>query len=58
VINRTFHFEAWEAIHTEVSMKYDEAMIGHFASQAGVEVVDRFYDRQQYFCDVLFRTAR
>lgn len=57
-INRTFHFEAWETIHTEVSMKYDEAMIDHFAALAGLEIVDRFYDRQQYFCDVLFRKVR
>jgi dimethylhistidine N-methyltransferase len=57
-INRTFHFQAWETIHTEVSMKYDEAMIDHFATLAGLEIVHRFYDRQQYFCDVLFRTAR
>jgi L-histidine Nalpha-methyltransferase len=56
-LNRTFHFEPWETIHTEVSMKYDEAMIGHFASLAGLEIIDRFYDRQKYFCDVLFKAA-
>jgi L-histidine N-alpha-methyltransferase len=57
-IDRIFHFHAWETIHTEISMKYDEAMIDHFAMVAGLEIVDRFYDSQKYFCDVLFRTAR
>jgi L-histidine N-alpha-methyltransferase len=57
-IDRTFHFNAWETIHTEVSMKYDDAMIDDLAQAAGLEVVEKFYDRQKYFCDALFRLAR
>ncbi len=49
------HFDQWEAIHTEVSQKYDFNMISKLASLTGLTIVDTFYDDQHYFCDVLFR---
>jgi L-histidine N-alpha-methyltransferase len=49
------HFNQWEVIHTEVSMKYDKAMIETIARQAGLEVLHWFFDQKYYFCDVLLK---
>lgn len=57
-LGQTIHFNAWETIHTEISMKYDNTMIRSFADSAGLEIVESFYDHKKYFCDVLFRIAR
>lgn len=54
-IRRTFYFEPWETIHTEVSQKYDQSMISSLASTAGLEIVDVLFDPNKYFCDVVFR---
>lgn len=51
---KSFHFDKWEIIHTEVSQKYDLHMIKLLAAQAGLEVKDIIYDRNKYFCDVIF----
>ncbi|MEQ8424684.1 MAG: L-histidine N(alpha)-methyltransferase [Cyclobacteriaceae bacterium] len=52
--DKSFHFEKWEIIHTEVSQKYDIQMIKLLASQAGLAVKDVIYDSRKYFCDVIF----
>jgi L-histidine N-alpha-methyltransferase len=49
------HFNQWEVIHTEVSSKYDKTMIETMARQAGLEVLDWFFDPENYFCDVVLR---
>lgn len=49
------HFNQWEVIHTEVSLKYDEAMIKTLAGEAGLETVLWFSDANHYFCDVLLK---
>jgi L-histidine N-alpha-methyltransferase len=49
------HFNQWEIIHTEVCLKYDEAMIRALAKQAGLEVVSWFFDAKNYFCDALMK---
>lgn len=54
-IERSFHFDHWEVIHTEISQKYDQEMIHALATATGLEIVRYFYDRKGYFCDVLFR---
>lgn len=51
-------FKAWEAIHTEISQKYDRAMIDDLAKYAGLEVVASFKDSQELFTDVVFAAAR
>jgi L-histidine N-alpha-methyltransferase len=48
-------FRQWETIHTEVSLKYDEAMIKALADQAGLQMVSRFFDSKKYFCHVLLK---
>ena len=47
-------FDQWEVIHTEVSQKYDVRMIEELAANAGLSIIDIFYDDRKYFCDVLF----
>ncbi|MEX2231528.1 MAG: L-histidine N(alpha)-methyltransferase [Cyclobacteriaceae bacterium] len=56
-VKKVFHFDEWEAIHTEVSQKYDARMINKLASEAGLEIVKFFYDQKAYFCDVLLRKS-
>lgn len=50
---RSFHFDQWEVIHTEISQKYDKEMIVKLASEAGLQIAQYFYDSKNYFCDVL-----
>lgn len=49
-----FHFAPWEAIQTEMSQKYDEAMIAALAEGAGLRVAARFTDSKELFTDVMF----
>lgn len=47
-------FRAWEALHTEISQKYDDAMINDLAERSGLRVTDQFTDSRGYFTDVVF----
>lgn len=51
---RTFHFKAWEALHTEISQKYDDEMIADLAKRSGLRIADQFTDSKGYFSDVVF----
>lgn len=53
-LNKSFHFNAWETVHTEVSQKYDLQMIEELASTAKLQIENVFYDKNKYFADVLF----
>ena len=53
-LEESFHFVAWEAVHTEVSQKYSPEMIREFAEKAGFRVVHDFTDECQYFVDSLW----
>lgn len=52
---RRYEFEAWEAIHTEISRKYRLADVAAFAREAGFVEVGLFLDEQRFFVDVLWR---
>lgn len=54
VLDTTFHFDAWEAIHTEVSQKYSPKMIEQFAAKAGFRIVENFTDECSYYVDSLW----
>ncbi len=54
-LGKSFQFESYEAIQTEVSQKYDLPLIEEIASKAALEIVDVYYDAKKYFCDVVFR---
>ena len=51
--DRSFHFDRWEVIHTEISQKYDHTMIHQLADHAGLKITNHFHDTKKYFCDVL-----
>lgn len=54
-LGKSYHFDAWETIQTEVSQKYDMEMIEKLMSITGFTIVDVFYDDRKYFCDVLVK---
>lgn len=54
VLDTTFTFDAWEAIHTEISQKYSPKMIEEFAEAAGFRIVQNFSDEHHYFVDSLW----
>lgn len=50
-------FDAWEALHTEISQKYDHAMITELARASGLRIITQFFDRSRLFTDVVFGAA-
>ncbi|HAI76490.1 MAG TPA: L-histidine N(alpha)-methyltransferase [Microscillaceae bacterium] len=48
-LGRTFRFEAWETIHTEISQKYSLPMIRQFCKTAGLNLQEVFLDSQAQF---------
>ncbi|WP_181306419.1 L-histidine N(alpha)-methyltransferase [Rufibacter sp. XAAS-G3-1] len=54
-LNQTFHFEAWEAIHTENSYKFSLKQVEEMAHSCGFTVQDVFTDPSHGFADVLLR---
>jgi len=53
-----FHFEAWEALHTEISQKYDKPMIDDLAEHAGLYRTATFTDSKEHFRCVVFAPIR
>jgi dimethylhistidine N-methyltransferase len=43
------HFDAWETIHTEISQKYDDHVVGWLADQSGLKVSGSFTDEKGYY---------
>jgi dimethylhistidine N-methyltransferase len=52
-LNKSFHFDKWETIYTEVSKKYSEKEMTELLSNAGFELIKTFTDRNSYFCDAI-----
>jgi L-histidine N-alpha-methyltransferase len=57
-LDRSFQFNAWEAIHTESSYKFSEDDISSFAQKNGFDTVTNFYDKKRYFADTLWRVEK
>ena len=57
-LNRSFQFEPWEAIFTEISQKYSLSMIETLASESGFEISKNFFDSKNYYCDSLWRPGQ
>jgi len=55
-IERSFHFNAEEPIHTEDSYKYRESDIEELAAQNGFHVRDHLYDSKGYFIVSIWET--
>lgn len=54
-LERSFHFDRWETIQTEISQKYNVTMINKLMALTGFEIVEYFYDDNRYFTDVLVK---
>jgi L-histidine Nalpha-methyltransferase len=50
----SIHFQAWEAIHTEISQKYDKHAIQYLADKSGFRILQDFHDSNQYFVNTLW----
>lgn len=57
-LDRSFHFAAGEAIHTESSHKYSFAELDALAAASGFAVIRRFTDGAGRFCTALFEPPR
>ena len=53
-LNRSFYFDAWEAIDVELSRKYSIPELEHLAEQVGFAVRQHFFDKNNYFVDSLW----
>jgi dimethylhistidine N-methyltransferase len=56
-INLTVNFEQWETIHTEISQKYDDKIVGWLAEESGLKIENSFTDNQQYYKNYVFSKA-
>jgi uncharacterized SAM-dependent methyltransferase len=50
-------FREWEAIFTEISLKYDIPSIKEIALESGFEIVENFIDANNYFVDSLWKRS-
>jgi len=53
--DRSFDFDAWEAIFMEISQKYDMKMIAELAEESGFAIERTFYDTKRFYCDSLWK---
>ncbi len=53
-LDRSFSFQAWEAIRVELSQKYDLPHIESLADRSHFKVKKHFFDRRRYFVDSLW----
>ncbi len=51
-------FRPWETIHTEISQKYDDAVVEWLAREAGLEVLASYSDSRGYYKDYVFRRKK
>lgn len=56
-LNKKFLLSKWEAIHTEISVKYDEDDIVQLAAESGFSIVENYYDSRHYYLNSLWETA-
>ncbi|MFD2515814.1 L-histidine N(alpha)-methyltransferase [Pontibacter locisalis] len=54
---RSFHFNAWEAIHTESSYKYTLPQIQAMVEASGFTLETIFQDKEGCFADVIFHAV-
>ncbi|MBC7659898.1 MAG: L-histidine N(alpha)-methyltransferase [Chitinophagaceae bacterium] len=57
-IERSFHFEEYEAVHLEYSFKFLQNDIDRLASETGFQVIKHFTDEEHYFIDSLWKVIK
>lgn len=53
-IDLNIHFTPWESIHTEISQKYDDAIVDWLSKEAGLVISDQFTDAKNYYKNYIF----
>lgn len=57
-LNRSYHFNKNERIHTENSHKYTTEAIARIADQVGLQMIEQWFDSQRYFNLTLFKSDK
>ena len=57
-LEKSFQFDAFEAIHLEYSFKYLLKDIEFLAKEAGFQIIENYYDKKGYFVDSLWRVDK
>jgi L-histidine N-alpha-methyltransferase len=57
VNGKTFTFEKWEPIHTEISRKFSLSQIEELALKCGFEIAKNLFDSNQYFVDTIWKAV-
>jgi L-histidine Nalpha-methyltransferase len=57
-LNTAYHFDAWEPMQTEQSLKYTLEEIENLAVENGFEIVEHLFDSRKYFVDSIWRVAQ
>jgi L-histidine Nalpha-methyltransferase len=57
-LNKKFHFNSFESIHTEYSYKFLESDITSLATETGFKVEKIFNDSKNYFGDAILRVCK
>lgn len=52
-LERSFEFEKDELIHTEISRKYNDEILGNLLQNTQLEISQKFLDSQEYFADYI-----
>ncbi len=47
-------FKRWETIHTEISQKYDDAVVKWLAQEAGLQIATSFSDQEENYKNYVF----
>ena len=53
-LDKHFSFDAWEAVHTEVSQKYNLHEIEDMAGRAGFRCLNNLFDDNNYYVDSIW----
>lgn len=56
-LNKTFHFEKGERIHTETSRKYNDSILHSILENSGLNIVDKLTDSNGYFADYILKKS-
>ncbi|TRO64131.1 L-histidine N(alpha)-methyltransferase [Christiangramia sabulilitoris] len=54
-LDLNLEFAAWETIHTEISQKYDDAVVEWLADESGLSVDKSFGDKENCYKNYIFR---
>lgn len=54
ILNESFHFDANELLHTELSKKFNYQEIEEIANDSGFRIVEHFTDSKNFFTDSLW----